>query len=92
MTKEEALKVNIEELRWVLKGYEVTVTENVDNLIFESIDTKKYRYKFKREKTIQTIMGDLTFRRYIVTTRVILMHLQDTMIERILLYRHHLMV
>lgn len=31
-------------------------------------------------------------RRYIVTTRVILMHLQDIMIERILLYRRHLMV
>ncbi|CAB1252138.1 transposase [Clostridiaceae bacterium BL-3] len=41
--------------------------ENVDNLIFESRDTKRYRYKFKTEKTIQTIMGDLTFsRRYYI--------------------------
>lgn len=43
------------------------IMENVDNLIFESRDTKKHRYKFKGEKTIQTIMGDLTFsRRYYI--------------------------
>ncbi|MCC9296351.1 UPF0236 family protein, partial [Clostridium sp. WLY-B-L2] len=41
--------------------------ENVDNLILESRNTKRYRYKFKTEKTIQTIMGDLTFsRRYYI--------------------------
>ncbi|WP_368489133.1 UPF0236 family transposase-like protein [Clostridium sp. BJN0013] len=43
------------------------ILENVDNLIFESRDTKRYRYKFKIEKTIQTMMGDLTFsRRYYI--------------------------
>lgn len=41
--------------------------ENLDNLLFENRDTEKYRYKFKTEKTIQTVMGDLNFsRRYYI--------------------------
>lgn len=37
MTKEEALKVNIEELRWLLKGYEVRTQSK-----FKSIEEKNY--------------------------------------------------
>lgn len=37
MTKEEALKVNIEELRWLLKGYEVRTVSK-----FKPIQEKNY--------------------------------------------------
>lgn len=37
MTKEEALKVNIEELRWILKGYEVRTKSK-----FKQIQEKNY--------------------------------------------------
>lgn len=37
MTKEEALKVNIEELRWILKGYEVRTASK-----FKPIEEKNY--------------------------------------------------
>lgn len=37
MTKEEALKVNLEELRWLLKGYEVRTTSK-----FKPIEEKNY--------------------------------------------------
>lgn len=37
MTKEEALKVNIEELSWLLKGYEVRTSSK-----FNSVIGKKY--------------------------------------------------
>jgi transposase len=37
MTKEEALKVNLEELRWLLKGYEVRTQSK-----FKSIEEKNY--------------------------------------------------
>lgn len=36
MTKKEALKVNLEELRWLLKGYEVRTTSK-----FKPIEEKK---------------------------------------------------
>lgn len=39
--------------------------ERLDDFIFENRDKKQYRYKHKTEKTIQTVMGNLTFsRRY----------------------------
>jgi flagellin-specific chaperone FliS len=42
-----------------------TIFEKLDDELSESRDKKKYRNKFKTDKTIQTIMGDLTFsRRY----------------------------
>lgn len=37
MTKEEALKVNIEELHWLLKGYEIRTTSK-----FKPITSKNY--------------------------------------------------
>ncbi len=44
-----------------------SMLEKLDEVLSESRDKKKYRYKFKTEKTIQTTMGDLTFsRRYYI--------------------------
>ncbi|MBP2032186.1 hypothetical protein J2Z42_000851 [Clostridium algifaecis] len=43
----------------IVKG----LMENLDEELFNSRDKKKYRYKFKTQKTIQTVMGDLTFQR-----------------------------
>ncbi|WP_368489231.1 UPF0236 family transposase-like protein [Clostridium sp. BJN0013] len=41
--------------------------EKLDEVLFRDRDRKKYRYKIKREKTIQTIMEDSTFsRRYYI--------------------------
>lgn len=37
MTKEEALKINLEELSWLLKGYEVRTTSK-----FKPIEEKNY--------------------------------------------------
>jgi hypothetical protein len=41
--------------------------EKLDNELSEKRDKKRYRYKLKTEKTIQTIMGELVFsRRYYI--------------------------
>lgn len=37
MTKEEALKVNLEKLRWLLKGYEVRTVSK-----FKSVQQRNY--------------------------------------------------
>ncbi|AUG56592.1 IS66 Orf2 like protein [Acetivibrio saccincola] len=37
MTKDEALKVDVDELKWLLKGYEVTTTSK-----FKSVKGRKY--------------------------------------------------